>query len=91
MKTLCLIILSVVLFSCQGNCDFVQNEYANAQYKHDQKRSEANELYSKLESIPLDSVSEHSLVEDELNFIMIDIALIEIDMESYKNKNCDCL
>ena len=86
-----IIILASVAFSCTNHCDDVVADFQKAQTMHREKKSDAAALYAHLETIPMDNVQDHSLVEDELMMVLIDIAIIEIQMEAWKKQHVDCL
>jgi hypothetical protein len=85
------LILSLVLFSCSDRCETVVSDYLEVKELHQKKTAESCELYSQLEAIPIDSVQDRSLIEDELMMVLIDVAVIEIEMEAWKKQHVDCL
>lgn len=86
-----IILLASVAFSCTNHCDDVVAEYQQVETLHQEKMVEASTLAAQLESIPIDSVQDRALMEDELMFVLIDIAVIEIEMEAWKKQHVDCL
>jgi len=92
MKTTIVVILAIVALSCSSrDCDDITNQYLEVKSIHDQKVIESQMLFEKLESIPIDSIQDHALIEDELMIVMVDIAIIEIEMEGWKKQYARCL
>lgn len=86
-----IILIALMAFACTDHCDDVVADYLTVKEHHTKKQCEADELYRQLEAVPIDSVLDRSLLEDELIFVMIDIAMIEIEMEAWKKQHVDCL
>lgn len=91
MKNALILSIAMVLFSCSDRCEDVVSDYLAVKELHQKKTDESRTLYSQLEAIPIDSVQDRSLLEDELMMVMIDIAVIEIEMEAWKKQHVDCL
>jgi hypothetical protein len=86
-----LVLVAFAAFSCSDRCEDVVAQYQAVEQTHQEKQAEASALYLQLESIPLDSVQDRALMEDELMFVLIDVAYIEIEMEAWKKQHVDCL
>lgn len=91
MKNALILSLALCLLSCSDRCEDVVNDYLEVKELHQKKTAESSSLYLQLEAIPIDSVQDRSLMEDELMFVLIDIAVIEIEMEAWKRQHVDCL
>lgn len=92
MKTISITLLAIFALSCSSrDCDNIVSDYQAAKQIHANKVAESQIIMEKLQSIPMDSVSDYALVEDELMISLIEIATIEIQLEEWKKQYARCL
>lgn len=92
-------ILSAIVFilslsACSEECDDIKVEYQLMQANLAEKRAEAKELSSSLEAINIEDpeqVSGYMLIEDELVMVLIDVAVLEINIEDFEKDYSRCL
>ena len=91
-KTATIIIIFMCISACNGShCSKVQADYIQMSKEHVKKQISADSLYKVIQAIPMDSVVDRQTLESELEVQLIDIAMLEITMESAKKQNFDCL
>lgn len=93
MRYLAFIVTLSLFFSCNDDCEDARMEYNRASKEHAQKQEEAAKLADQLEGFDLEDeeqIEAHQIVEDELTMVLVEIAVLEIAMEDFKNKKFQC-
>jgi len=94
MKYILFVLFMYFLFSCT-NCHKEEQYAAQAQQEIQKKHAELSEFASQMGSESgdfndQDVVIERTTSDDELGYLIIEVALLEADLEDYKKEHCDC-
>ncbi len=93
MKYLLLIFTITAMLSCSDGCEDKRDELVKMERALVLLNNEASTLYNSLviEHENPEDVSAQQQIEDELMMKMIEIAVLEINIETYKNDYSRCL
>jgi hypothetical protein len=91
MKKIAIIIISLSICSC--TCQTIEDQHSNLKSQIETKNNEIKQISNNLEENQLndENIQERLLIEDEMLMLMIDVALLEIELENFEKDNSDCL